>query len=261
MNTDERVKCIVDGMELYFRTFALADNVCLHAEDIEWIAPKPGANGPAIVYRVTLEEQTAYARLESLLPEIKAGMIPAFWVISPTSTPSNIVDCLVSMGFQNLPNGESPEPGMALEIEAFLPGARANLNTQVKKVTSVDEFAVWIDIVNGALHGWELLSVKHYVAWLSHKPLSFYLGYRNGTPIATLATIQDGKTASIEFVSTLEAYRRQGAATALCVKAIKELQSAGAKIVTLRSHTEAIPLYAGLGFTPYYEQILLSYPR
>lgn len=261
MDNAEKIKCIVDGMALYFRTFALADNVCLHAEDIEWIAPKPGANGPALVYRVSLEEQTAYARLESLLPEIKAGTIPAFWVISPTSTPSNIVDCLVSMGFRNLSNAGSPEPGMALEIEAFLPGARANLNTQVRKVTSVDAFAVWISIVNEALHGWDLLSVKHYAAWLSHEPLSFYLGYRNGTPIATLATIQDGATASIEFVSTLEAYRHQGAATALCVEAIKKLQSAGAKIVTLRSHTEAIPLYAGLGFRPYYEQILLSYPQ
>ncbi|MFD2876640.1 GNAT family N-acetyltransferase [Paenibacillus rhizoplanae] len=46
----------------------------------------------------------------------------------------------------------------------------------------------------------------------------FYLAYLDGVPIATSAAIQTGNQASIEFVSTLQQYRNQGAASALCLK-------------------------------------------
>jgi GNAT superfamily N-acetyltransferase len=260
MGDTDKVKCIVDGMELYFRTFALAENICLHMGDIEWISPKPDSAGPSLVYKVSLDERTIKTRLKELLPGLKAGVIPSLWVISPTSTPSNIVDYLVSIGFKGGLDTEHREPGMALDIDESSMESKSGSNIEIRRVKSLSEFALWIDVVNEALHGWKLLSTEQYYPWLKHNPLSFYLGYHKGTPIATLATIQNGETASVEFVSTLEEYRHQGAATALSIKALKDLQLKGAKTVTLRSSTEAIPVYTKLGFKPYYEQLLFSYP-
>jgi GNAT superfamily N-acetyltransferase len=256
---NDRTTCIVQGMELYFRTFALADNMCLHAGDVEWISPRPVSAGPSLVYKVSLDDKTAETRLEKLIPGLKAGVIPSLWVVSPTSTPSNIVDHLLSIGFKGGLDPEHPEPGMALDVDEFSMEPKPGIDIEIRKVQSLNEYALWIDVVNEALHGWKMLSTEHYHAWLRHKPLTFYFGCHHGTPIATLATIQDGNTASVEFVSTLKEYRHHGAATALCIEAIKELQSRGVKTVTLRSSTEAISVYTRIGFKPYYEQLLLSY--
>jgi ribosomal protein S18 acetylase RimI-like enzyme len=191
---------------------------------------------------------------------LKAGDIPSLWVITAHSTPANVLDDLRSVGFECLTDSNHPEPGMALDIDEFSLETDIHTDIEIKKVETLAEFELWIDVVNEALHGWKMLSVEHYHPWLHYPPLVFYLGCRDGNPIATLATLQDGENASLEFVSTLKEYRCQGAATALCAKALKDLRLSGVKTVTLRSSTEAISVYARLGFKPYYEQLIISYP-
>jgi hypothetical protein len=90
MSDTDKIKCIVDGMELYFRTFALAEKIRLLTGDIEWISPKPDSAGPSRVYIVSLDDRTIETRLEERLPGFKAGVIPSLWVVSPTSSPSNL---------------------------------------------------------------------------------------------------------------------------------------------------------------------------
>jgi hypothetical protein len=86
----DKITYIVQGMESYFRTFALADNMCLHETDIEWISPKSNSAGPSIVFKVSLDERTAGARLVELVPDLKAGVIPSLWVLSPLSVYTKI---------------------------------------------------------------------------------------------------------------------------------------------------------------------------
>ena len=255
----DKITCIVQGMESYFRTFALADNMYLHETDIEWISPKPNSAGPSIVFKVSLDERTAGARLVELVPDLKAGVVPSLWVLSPLSTPPNIVDYLRTIGFEGVADSDHPEPGMAVDTDGFSLESRSGSNIEIKKAVTLAEFALWVDVVNEALHGWQLLSIEHYSSWLHHNPLSFYLGCCDGRPIATLATIQYGEAASVEFVSTLKEYRREGVATALCIEALKDLRLKGVKTVTLRSSTEAISVYTKIGFKPYYEQLILSF--
>jgi ribosomal protein S18 acetylase RimI-like enzyme len=257
------IKEIVMGMELYFRAFSMADNMRYSTGDIEWIAPLPHATGPSLVFKIDLDEKTALHRLDELVPEIWAGQLPALWLISPTSTPRNLLDLLLSKGFQNLTNLQhpEPEPGMALDLSRICPSIQENSDVNVKKVNTLTEFAIWVDVVNEALHGWPMLTSEHYSPWIACREMSLFLAYLNKTPVATVATIQNQDTASIEFVSTLKVYRNLGVATTICLKAMRELIEKGVKTVTLRSSYEAIRLYKKLGFLPYYEQILLSYPR
>ncbi|MCL4504925.1 MAG: GNAT family N-acetyltransferase [Chloroflexi bacterium] len=261
MDNKHYVDAIVKGSESYFRAFALADNMRHHLGDIEWILPLPNTPGPSIVYRVSLDERTANERIGELMPGLQDGTIPSYWVITPNSTPKNIVNILVSNGFKDISDPEHPELGMALDIKMIPEPPLSNPNIEVKKVVSTSEFEVWIDVVNRALHGWNMLTIEHYSSWLSRDEISFYLGYLNGIPIATISTMQDEDCASVEFVSTLKEYRNQGVATTICVKALQNLKQKGVKTVTLRSSSEAIPLYKKLGFKPYYEQILLSYRK
>ena len=261
LEREERIKCITQGMESYFRTFSLAHNMYVHSGDIEWITPRTGYTGPSVVFRVALDERTAQSRIEGMLTDLKARTIPSLWVISPTSTPANLIDLLRSVGFVGGSEPEHPEPGMALDLATFSVKPEPRASIRIAKVDSLAEFSQWIDVVNTALHGWDMLSAEHYAAWLYDHIYEFYLGYDNGTPVATYATLQTGETASIEFVSTLMPYRHRGTATALGVRALRDLQQKGVRTVTLHAFSEAISLYERLGFKSYYQLAVLSFPR
>jgi ribosomal protein S18 acetylase RimI-like enzyme len=259
MDNHDYVESIIRGMERYFRLFALADNIRHNAGDIEWVVPLPGTPGPSIVFRVSLDEQTARERINERICGLREGTIPSFWVITPNSTPKDIVDILVSKGFTDESDREHPELGMALDIRMIPELSISNRNIAVTKVASLAEFQTWMNIVNEALHGWNMLALEHYASWLSQNEFSFYLASFNGTPVATASTLQDGIHASVEFVSTLKEYRNRGVATFLCLRILNELMQNNVKIVTLRASHEAIPLYRKLGFKPYFELIPLSY--
>lgn len=258
MSSKPYIKAIAEGSEIYFRAFSLASNISRHEGQIEWIAPIPGEKGPAIVYKSQLPSP-AEEEICKLLPELQAGKIPALWALTPLSAPEGLADILAAKGFKNITNKERPEYGMAFDMNGLITLSRPDKNIEIIKVKTPADFEAWINVVNTALHGWELLTAKHYAVWLEQEAFAFYLGFLNGIPISTAATIKDGSSASLEFVSTLKEYRGHGGAYAVCLKALEDLQECGVEMVTLRSSFEGAKLYEKLGFKPYYEQQLFFF--
>ncbi len=256
MGNDLIAKTIVNGMELYFRSFAISNSIVHQDGDIEWIIPKATQSGPAIIYRATLKEENVEEIIEKIIVGINDGTVPAWWVINPQSTPNNLKEILISKGFISM--GED-EPGMALFTQNTHVTPEMPQGVEVDKVNSVEKFQLWVDTVNTALHGWDLLTPEKYYNWVSSNNMAFYLAYLEGTPVATSATIQNGKSGSVEFVSTLEEYRNRGIGTAISLAAINGLKNTGADIITLRACHDAINLYKKLGFHPYYFQTIMKY--
>jgi ribosomal protein S18 acetylase RimI-like enzyme len=58
--------------------------------------------------------------------------------------------------------------------------------------------------------------------------------------------------ASLEFVATLNEYRRKGLARTVCIAAIRDAFANGTKIITTRAFHPASLLYQSLGFKIYY---------
>lgn len=257
MNDNYYVKSIIEGSEVYFRAFALAKNMYYESGDIEWISPIDG-NGPRLVFKVELDENTAIDRMHTLVREMKDNKVPSKWVITPSSMPLNIKELLLSNGFKDLSSRDDPEFGMAMNIQNHNI-LKTESQFEIKKIGSMSEFKIWMDVVNEALHGWPLLTLDNYSSWLNHKEFSFYLAYHNQIPVSTLATFQYKDNASIEFMSTLEQYRNQGIGTAIIMNALQDLQSNGIKIATLRSFSEANSFYKKIGFKPYYEQLIFLF--
>ncbi|HHV09879.1 MAG TPA: GNAT family N-acetyltransferase [Clostridiales bacterium] len=257
MDEQYYINCIVKGIERYFRIFAQSGIIYNHMGSIEWIKPIQGEVGPSIVYGVKLG---ADEDIDIILKGIKDGIIPSFWYVLPNATPNNIVDILKEKGFVGeIPtNPEEKEYGMALDLQTTNKWIDTNLSIEVKRVKDFSDFQCWIDIVNSALHGWKMIDAEHYFTWVSQNNIAFYIGYLNGVPISTAATITDQDNASLEFVSTLEEYRRQGAGTAVCVEALKQLKEQDVKTVILGSSPEATSMYKRLGFVPYFEKVLLA---
>lgn len=252
---------IIQNYYSYYRAFALSGIVEFREGSIDWIKPKEGEAGPALAFHIKLDENRAEEQIRKLKRAIQAKSIPERWLVTPDAKPDNIVELLEQAGFQNLSaEAEIPEPGMLLRASDFLPYVPAASSGLVcREVRTREDFSRWVEVVNIALHGWKMIDAKHYFVWLLQENLRFYLAEFDGIPVSTAATIQNGSTASLEFVSTLEEYRHKKAAVSLCAKAIANLLANGAEIVTLSGSGEAVPLYEKLGFHSCFHNIIMQY--
>ncbi len=247
---------IIKNYYRYYKTFPLSGAVELHTGGISWIMPKKGEKGPAIAFDLKLDSQTAQREIDGFISSIQQGSAPRQLIVTPDAGPEDIIRLLKASGFTDL-GGD--EPGMLLYRGDFTPSFDAAGSITCREVRSKEDFAVWIDIVNTALHGWEMIDAKRYYTWVLNGTYRFYLGEVGGVPASTAATILNGDTASLEFVSTLEEYRHRHAASSLCSKAITGLFEQGARTVTLSGSADAVRLYEGLGFCGYFNNIIMRY--
>ena len=93
---------------------------------------------------------------------------------------------------------------MALHKQDFIPYREDSSRITCQKISTKEEFISWIDVVNTALHGWNMIDAEHYFSWVKSDKIKIYSAKINGITVSTCATIQNGDTASLEFVSTLE---------------------------------------------------------
>lgn len=251
---------VAENYYRYYRAFSLSGIVKLHEGPVEWIIPKEGENGPSLAFHLRLDEDTYEEQLQSLIEGIKENKVPSRWIITPDAMPQNAVALLESKGFRNLSSGASePEPGMILHKNDFTPYFSEEESMVYRRVETKEDFRAWIDVVNTALHGWEMIDAQHYYTWVETENIRLYLCVIDGVPVSTAATIQTGDVASLEFVSTLSQHRRRKAAITLNSYALTQLFGNGVRAVTLSGSSEAVALYEKLGFHGCFENIIMQY--
>lgn len=242
----------------YYKVFAKSGIIELHEGSVSWIIPCKGEKGPSLAFRIHLNEENADTELKALSQGIRTGKVPQMWIVTPDATPANIIDIMERNGFRNL-SGEDDEPGMLLCRKDFRPYRAENSPIICRKISTMEDFRLWINVVNTALHGWDMIDAEHYFTWVKDECINIYLAAIDGVAVSTCATIQNGNTASLEFVSTLEQYRRKKAAASLSSYAIEDLLNNGAETVTLGVCGNSVHLYKGLGFKTYFNNIIMKY--
>ena len=258
--TKQESDIIISNYYGYYKTFPLSGIINLHEGSVNWIMPKEGENGPSLAFNVKLDEVTAQTEIPALVAGIRAKTVPQRWMITPDSTPNNIIAILEQNGFRNLSaDAPEPEPAMLLNKKDFHPYPSADNRIICRQVQTKEDFQIWINIVNTALHGWDMIDADNYYTWIKNNHLSIYLGEIDGIPVSTAATIQTGDTASLEFVSTLKEYRRRKAASVVCSKALSDLFANGVSSVTLSACDESVPLYKKFGFHSCFHNIIMQY--
>ncbi len=252
---------VIENYYRYYRIFALSGIVDFHEGVVDWIMPKEGEAGPDLAFHLKLNENGYQEDLQELIVGIQSKAVPRRWLITPDAQPKDIVNILKGYGFKNLSEeAEEPEPGMCLCAADFHPCMPTEDSGIVcREVKTKEDFRRWVDVVNSALHGWNMIDAEHYYVWVAQDHIKIYLAEIDGVPVSTAATIQTGNTASLEFVSTLEAYRRRKAAITLSSKALEELFERGVETVTLSGSSQAVPLYKKLGFHTCFHNIIMLY--
>lgn len=255
-----KVDTIISNYYRYYKSFTYSGIIEFHEGNINWIIPKDGEKGPALGFGIHLTEKNADEEIRCLIEEIKAKRAPQNWIVTPDAMPSNITEIMERHGFQNLSTDESnPEPAMLLTRNEFKPYYSENENIVCRKVRTREDFKVWIDVVNTALHGWDMIDADNYYSWIENEQLDIYLGEIDGIPVSTAATIRNGDIGSLEFVSTLEEYQRKKVASVVCSKALEKLFEYGVRDVTLGACGESVHLYRRFGFQSYFNNIIMQY--
>lgn len=251
---------IIQNYYNYYKIFAQADIMELYEGSVSWIVPCKGEKGPSIAFRVHLSEENADTELRDLIRGIREGKVPQIWHVTPDAAPDYIIDMMKKNGFQDLSEGAAePEPTMLLHKKDFIPCEEAGSSVICRKVSSKEDFRLWIDVVNTALHGWDMIDADHYFTWVESEHINIWMAEIDGTAVSTCATIQNDNTASLEFVSTLEEYRRRKAAASLCSRAVDDLLHNGVETVTLGACGHSASLYEGLGFQRCFHNTIMKY--
>lgn len=258
--TKKKAEKIASNYYRYYKSFADSGIIDCHEGVVSWIIPKEGEKGPSLAFGIHLDEENAETEIAKLVNGICAKKVPQNWVITPDATPSNIIQILEENGFQNMATEDSePEPGMLLNRNLFQPYSLSEDSIVCRKVQTKEDFRSWIEVVNIALHGWEMIDAENYYTWVENDNIDLYLGEIDGIPVSTAATIRSGDTASLEFVSTLEEYRRRKVASVVCSVALTDLFANGVEDVTLSACGESVCLYEKLGFEGYFDNIIMRY--
>lgn len=141
---------------------------------------------------------------------------------------------------------------MAFRGDAGSIRANADVDVRVAEPDDATTFA--------ALHGgnerWvKKLSLSTTLSGMLEPGNTFYLGYVEGQPVATLHLLCDGPTAGIYAVGTAKAFRRRGVSTTMMARAIRDAGAAGCDVVCLSTEAGeyAEALYAKMGFERSFE--------
>lgn len=253
MNNSEIMKLIDDGAVFYCRQLGNAAHMeFVNKGCYSMIYPKPGKEGGTSLFDVTLENLNDEEALQKI-NEIKALNVHTWWGLCLSDRIADLIwgkDRTILTPEQHENDEEFYMAMFPIEKPKY---SKNDDNIEIKSITTLDEFGIWADICNSVLHGgYPIMHTVNHFKICKEGIMNCYIGYYHGKPVAVSAILNNNGNSSLEFVATLEEYRKKGLARALCQKTIDDAFAAGTKIVTTRAFANPKNLYKSLGFKIYF---------
>jgi GNAT superfamily N-acetyltransferase len=246
--------CIQSGILLYWHSLGKAQGIELHAGDIKYVLARPRGR-PERIFNIHLAAERLEQRLDEIIAGIRAGTIPNSFLITPKTEPGNLPELLAAKNFSIDTSGLC----MALDLADLQVPRRDPGPIQVVTVDQPGQLKQWVEIINVALCGSEVMSFEQFQDVYCLESTRFFLASYDGTPAAVSMALQEGETATLEFVATLEEYRNRGLGTAVTLAALQFLQEKNIRTVTLRGEPDGIGIYQKAGFKEYCKRVVASY--
>jgi len=171
-----------------------------------------------------------------------------FWWTDSQSQPANLVEHLLKRGFDGNLEGD---PGMAIDLHTL------------KEVRSLDGFTIVQAVDQTTLEDWREVFATAFEmplsgaqAWVDatlsaggeNAPWQIYVGYLEGTPVATSILFKGAGVAGIYGVGTLREARNKGIGTAITMKPLLDARSQGFRFAVLFATRMGYPVYEKIGF-------------
>jgi GNAT superfamily N-acetyltransferase len=174
------------------------------------------------------------------------------WWISPSTRPANLVSVLVEHGLHHTYDAT----GMVMDLQG-LPDVLEIDGFAIRRVTELDD---WDRVF---MEGFQRPESDRGL-WKSaydylHDRWTHFVGYLDGTPIATTSVLDCGALAGIYHVVTLPPARGRGIGRAITVAALQHAKARGATHAALQASKMGFSVYRGIGFVPYCDLTLYDW--
>lgn len=254
MNNSYYYSVIQRGINVYWRTLAKARGLTLHNDnkEIEWVS-SCDEDGPAMIFNISFDSKDTDKKVNELIQNMTKGSLPQNMLITPCSKPEDLASTLVNTGFEL----DDASLCMVMDLDGRFKETPVD-SINIITVRDEDALKKWVDIINVALFGFEIMSFEQFSDIYSASNVCLMLATYDGIPATVCMTITDSDIGTVEFVATLKEYRNKGLGTAVLKEALSDLQDKGIKSVTLRAAPDGISLYKKLGFIEYCKRIMVS---
>lgn len=212
--------------------------------EVTWI--DTGSNALNRILAARFPASRADERIRELADSF--GGRPLTWITGPADRPADLGPRLLAGGFRHL----MPWRGMALTLEAPPPVA-APPGLEIRQVADPEGIAAWGRTVAAgfAMPENAARDFPAVFANLAADKIVYFLGLRDGQPVATASLFLGSAAAGAYFISTLGPARLSGVATALTRALIAHAASLGYRLLVLEASPAGYEVYIRLGFRQY----------
>ena len=208
--------------------------------------PHPLFNG---VFRAQLTADTADETIEETIDQFKSHRVPALWWTGPSTRPDDLGSYLKLHGLTYRGEG----PGMAVDLYELDSDWLTPTGLTIEPVEDPERLRTWTHVAWVA-SGFPSKGRDRFAALevgLGITPVRSrrrYIGYLEGTPVATSMLIFYAGVAGIFAVATLPEARRQGIGAAMTLTPLLAAREMGYRVGTLYASEMGLPVYRRLGF-------------
>lgn len=250
LSSDKLLPALESNLAAYWSAYGRGNGCILQSTpNVVWFytgLPVALLNG--VIY-AKLKHDDVKPTIDSLQTKIDEQGAPALWWLGPQSTPENLGALLEQHGLQNA--GETP--GMAVDLAVMNSKPKTIENFEIEKVSNVEMQGLWARIAATGTGFSETIAtgMARLEATLTdpqYKAQHRYIGFFNGTPVATSALVLDSGVAGIYAVATIPDARRKGIGEIMTVKPLLEARQMGFRIGILQASSMGYPIYKRIGF-------------
>jgi GNAT superfamily N-acetyltransferase len=249
-STDYLLDALTANMRAFWSPYGRAEGSALHTTpQLVWFytgIPIPLLNG--VLFAHLDGPASVRAAVDALQAEIDRHGAPALWWLGPDARPQDLDAQLERRGLE--PVGETP--GMAVELASLAP-AQPVAGLAVERVGSREEQALWARTAalgtgfpEAAAE--DMARIEATLDDPQYVAQRRYIGYLDGTAVATSALVLEPGVAGIYAVATLPQARRRGIGTWMTALPLLEARDLGYRVGVLQSSAMGHPIYRKLGF-------------
>jgi len=206
-----------------------------------------GKPWPYFLYNLKLSDFDSTEFCSFLAAKTEKGDYPPFVkFISPLGS-NKPVPNMVSAGYRPV----AREKGMALVQNEFKRKQNLSNNIKIRQVTTDNCFELWLRMISRTLFKKEIIDVAPFKLLMNSGRIGLLIAFWKNKPAGTLLFFRDEKVTGLYFISTLQAFQKQGIASKLLDISLQEEFDRGTEKIILHATPQSFYLYKAFGFKEY----------
>ncbi|MCI4352715.1 MAG: GNAT family N-acetyltransferase [Thermoplasmata archaeon] len=214
------------------------------------------------VFRNRFSEEEIDSAIHSTLEHFRARGVPFCWGIFPNDHPRQLKEKLQAMGFV-----AEEAPAMAIDLDR-LPPPPSTKDLKIEPVLTQEQVRVFAQTLNsGDFHASERISRAipdvlrpSLSPTVGEGDVRCFVGYLDGTPVATSAYFLCGGVVGIYGIATVPSARRRGFGATMTLAALEDGRTLDCREGVLIATTMGEPLYRRLGFRELFRATQVEIP-